>query len=352
MKIQKELFGNLKTGAEVYLFTITNDDGSQLQVMNYGAAIVSINVPDKNNVIENVVLRFDSLSQYEKYRHFYGATVGRYGNRIDKGTFNLDGQKYTLVTNDGENHLHGGLLGFDRIVWETEEKLDLGGNSIKFSYLSKDMEEGYPGNLNVSVTYTFSENHEVQIDYQIRTDKKTVKNITNHAYFNLTGNVKSDILGHLLMLNADKYLPVKTGLIPTGMFTDVKDTPMDFLKPHPIGERVNEKFEQLMLGLGYDHNWILNSGEDEMNYAGYVYEPFSGRQMDIYTTEPGIQFYSGNFMDGTFKSNNGVSHDYRHAFCLETQHFPDSPNQNNFPTTVLNPGENYKSKTIYKFSVK
>jgi aldose 1-epimerase len=352
MKIQREAFGKLQDGREVDLYTITNKDGSELQITNYGAAIVSLKVPDRNGKMESVVLGFDSLRHYEKFRHFYGAIVGRYANRLNKGIFSLNGTEYQLAANDGDNHLHGGIMGFDRVVWETGNIFNANSNTIKLSYLSKDMEEGYPGNLSVTVTYTFSEDHELTISYEIKTDKPTIKNVSNHAYFNLSGNLKENILGHELMLNADYFLPVKPGLIPTGEIRDVRGTPMDFLQPHKIGERINENYNQLEFGLGYDHNWILKDDSSSLDYAGYVYEPLSGRRMDVYTTEPGIQFYSGNFMDGTYTSAQGIAHDYRYAMCLETQHYPDSPNHPEFPSTVLNPGAVYNSKTVYKFSVK
>jgi aldose 1-epimerase len=296
-------------------------------------------------------LGFKNLKEYETIRHFYGAIVGRWGNRIDKGKFKLNGKEYILATNDGENHLHGGLLGFDRQLWDYEELTYEDKPAIKFSYLSKDGEEGYPGNLNVSVVYTFSEDKELGIHYEISTDQPTIKNVTNHSYFNLSGNVKTDILNHELYLNADHYLPVVKGLIPTGEIAPVAGTPMDFTTPHKIGERINEDNEQLKFGLGYDHCWVLNKNNNGMNYAGYVYDRASGRKMDIYTTEPAIQFYSGNFMDGSDIGHENLPYKYRYGMCLETQHYPDSPNHENFPSTVLNPGENYESTTVYKFSV-
>ncbi len=352
MEFKKEIYGELKNGSKVHLFTLQSAGGSELKLTNFGATVVSLIVPDRNGNLENVILGFKDLKDYENIRHFYGAIVGRWGNRIDKGKFTLNGKEFTLAINDGENHLHGGIMGFDRMLWDFEELEYYNQLAIKFSYLSKNGEEGYPGNLNVSVIYTFSEEKKLGIYYEMTTDQATVMNVTNHAYFNLSGNVKDDILKHDLVLNADYFLPVVEGLIPTGELQSVKETPMDFTSAHKIGERINDNDEQLKFGLGYDHCWILNKGEDGMNYAGYAYDSTSGRRMDIYTTEPAIQFYSGNFMDGSDIGHEGLPYNYRSAMCLETQHYPDSPNKENFPTTVLNPGDVYKSTTIYKFSVK
>jgi len=351
MEIKKEVYGILQDGREVYLFTLKISDGSELKLTNFGATVVSLKVPDRKGKMENVILGFKDLKDYENIRHFYGAIVGRWGNRIDKGKFTLNGQEYTLATNDGENHLHGGIIGFDRILWDYEELVYKDLPAVKFSYLSKDGEEGYPGNLKLSVIYTYSEQNELGIYYEMTTDQSTVKNVTNHSYFNLSGDVKDDILNHDLVLNADNFLPVVAGLIPTGEIKSVKGTPMDFTYPHKIGERINQDDEQLKYGLGYDHCWVINVSDDGLNNAGYIYDSTSGRRMDIYTTEPAIQFYSGNFMDGSDIGHEGLPYNYRFAMCLETQHYPDSPNQKDFPTTVLNPGEVYKSTTIYKFSV-
>lgn len=352
MKIKKERFGKLSNGTEVDLFIIDHSDGAQVQITNYGAAVVAVKVPDKNGIIEDVVLGFDDLEKYEKIRGFYGAIVGRYGNRIANGQFILDGNEYQLPVNDGENSLHGGFNGFDRVVWKVEDFRVDKDAILKLSYLSKDGEEGYPGNLKVEVTYKFSSDLELIIEYEASTDKKTVKNITNHAYFNLSGNVKDNILSHLLMLIANTYTPVLPGLIPTGEIATVEGTPMDFRNPTAIGERIDQEDEQLKLGLGYDHNWVINNADGTLNFAGTLYDPTSGRLMEIFTTEPGIQFYSGNFMDGSHSGHKGKVYKYRHAVCLETQHFPDSPNHPEFPSTTLNPGETYTSKTVYKFSVK
>jgi aldose 1-epimerase len=352
MKIKTEIFGKLSNGIGVNIFTIDHPGGAQIQITNYGAAVVALKVPDRNGIIEDVVLGFDELEKYEKIRGYYGAIVGRYGNRIANGRFTLDSKNYQLPVNDGENSLHGGFKGFDRAVWKVEEYSADEDAIVKLSYLSKDGEEGYPGNLNVTVIYKFTLDLELEIEYEITTDKKTVKNITNHAYFNLSGNLKEDILGHLLMLKATTYTPVLPGLIPNGEIVTVKGTPMDFLNPTAIGERIDQDNEQLVLGLGYDHNWVINNADGSLKLAGTLYEPTSRRLMEIFTTEPGIQFYSGNFMNGSHSGHDGRVYKYRHAVCLETQHYPDSPNHPEFPSTTLNPRETYKSKTVYKFSVK
>ncbi|MFC2084745.1 aldose epimerase family protein [Bacteroidota bacterium] len=352
MKIKKSSFGKLDDGSEIYLYTMTNKDNSEVQITNYGAAVVAVKVPDKKGIIEDVVLGFEKLEDYVKIRGFYGAIVGRYGNRIGKGKFTLEGKEYFLSVNDGENHLHGGIKGFDRVTWRVESFSADKNAKLRLSYLSADGEEGYPGNLKVEVVYTFTSNNELKIEYKIKTDKATVINITNHAYFNLSGNLKENILNHELMLNADYFIPVDNGLIPAGEIKSVKNTPMDFTKSHSIGDRINEENEQLKYGLGYDHNWIVKDEGKDLKLAGTLYEPKSGRFMEIYTTEPGIQFYSGNFMDGSHSGHNGIVYNYRYAMCLETQHYPDSPNHNNFPSTVLKPGEIYESTTIYKFSSK
>jgi aldose 1-epimerase len=352
MKIKREGFGKLSDGREVEILTLIHPDGSTVEITNFGAAVVAVKVPDKNGNIEDVVLGFDDIENYEKIRAFYGAIVGRYGNRIAKGKFTLNGADYQVPVNDGENSLHGGFNGFDRMIW-TIEDFDVNSSAfVKLSYLSKDGEEGYPGNMKVIVTYSYTLANELKIDYEITTDKPTVKNVTNHAYFNLSGNVKDDILDHELMLNCDTYSPVVPGLIPTGEAAPVEGTPMDFRKPEKIGLRINEENEQLKLGLGYDHNWIINDTDGGLKLAGTVYEPVSGRFMEIYTTEPSIQFYSGNFMDGSHAGHAGRVYKYREAMCLETQHYPDSPNHENFPTTTLNPGEVYTSQTVYKFSAR
>ena len=304
---------------------------------------VSLTVPDRDGAAADIVLGHDSLSGYLEASPYFGAIVGRYGNRIARGRFNLNEVGYKLATNNGENHLHGGIRGFDKVVWKAESfNLDES-VGVKFSYLSRDGEEGYPGNLNCTVIYTLTNEDELKISYEAETDKSTPINLTHHSYFNLAGQGDSDILGHELKLNADSFTPVDEGLIPTGELKAVKDTPMDFTLPQLVGSRIAE------VKGGYDHNFILNRGSDDLSLAARVYESKSGRVMEIYTTEPGIQFYSGNFLDGSITGKSGKSYHQHYGFCLETQHFPDSPNHSNFPTTILNPEENYTSLTVHKF---
>lgn len=349
--ISRSSFGKLQDGTEVSLYTLTNTAGTKMTVTNYGGIIVSLLTEDKEGNFEDVVLGFDSLSQYEKSNPFFGCIVGRYGNRIAKGQFKLDGQTYTLATNNGPNHLHGGNKGFDKVVWQAEESSGPEGAVLKLKYTSKDMEEGYPGNLATEVTYTLTNDNELKIDYKATTDKKTVVNLTNHSYFNLSGNTKTDILGHELMLAASKFVPVDKTLIPTGQLQDVKDTPFDFTKPFAVGARINVNHPQLQSGGGYDHCWVFDR-VGIASPAATLYDSASGRFMEMFTTEPGVQFYSGNFLDGSLTGKFNTVYKKRMGLCLETQHYPDSPNQPSFPTTVLNPGEVYKSQTIYRFSVK
>jgi aldose 1-epimerase len=351
MKYKKEIFGTLSDGSRVHLFTFRYENGSEIKFTNYGATIVSIKLPDKNGKVEEITMGFDNLKDYEKIRNYYGATIGRNCNRLANGKFSLDGKEYKLVKNEGKNHLHGGKKGFDRVVWIGDKTLD-GNPGIELSYLSRDGEEGYPGNLEVTVGYSFSNENVLSLNYELRTDKTTITNITNHSYFNLSGNFKENILNHHLTLNAEVFLPVTRHLIPTGEFRNVKDTPMDFTNPHKIGERIEEDYEQLKFASGYDHYWIINDNDKEIKFAGSLYEEKSGRFMEIFTTEPGIQFYSGNFLDDSHKCSNQIRNVFRTALCLETHHFPDSPNHSEFPSIVLKPGEVYKSTTIYKFSIK
>lgn len=352
MEIKKKSFGHVSE-TEIILFTIKHDDGTIAKFTNYGATLVALKIPDKNKKIDNVVLGFDQFEQYKEIRAFYGATVGRYANRIDNGNFVLNGKEFQLNSNEGNNHLHGGINGFDRVIWDYEIIED-SIPSIKFSYLSEDGEENYPGNFNISVTYSFTPKHELIIQYEMSTDQPTIKNVSNHSYFNLSGNVKNSILNHYLQLNSEEFLPIDDELIPTGELRKVEDTPMDFRKPIKIGARINLDNTQLKYGGGYDHCWVLNQKtfKDDLIFAGELFDSVSGRVMEIYTTEPAIQFYSGNFMDGTHKGREGIPYKYRHAVCLETQHYPDSPNHENFPSTILNPGDKYISKTVYKFFIK
>ncbi|HEY8937038.1 MAG TPA: aldose epimerase family protein [Cyclobacteriaceae bacterium] len=350
--ITKASFGKLPDGQEITLYTVTNKNGVEMKVMNYGAIITSLKTPDKNGVLEDIVLGYDSLAGYLKESPFFGAVVGRYGNRIAKGKFTLDGKEYTLAINNGVNALHGGVKGFDKVFWTIEEVTSAEGPALKLSYLSKDMEEGYPGNLKAEVIYTLTDNNELRFDYTATTDKTTVVNLTQHSYFNLTGNAKRDILDHELMLISDEIVPVDKTLIPTGKLRKVANTPFDFTTAQVIGKRINNKDEQIEMGGGYDHCFVLRDASDSLKLAAVLTEPTSGRKVEVYTTEPGIQFYSGNFLTGSITGKGNVVYARRFGLCLETEHFPDSPNQKQFPSVVLKPGETYKTSTVYKFGVK
>jgi aldose 1-epimerase len=351
MNIQVRPFGKTPEGEDVKLYSLTNSKGIQADIITYGGIVVSLYVPDQQGRLGDIVLGYDNLSDYIKNNPYFGCIVGRYGNRIAKGKFTLDGKQYTLATNNDQNHLHGGNKGFDKVVWKAETVQSENEVGVKLSYLSEDGEEGYPGNLSCTVTYTLTENNELKIDYEATTDKPTVCNLTHHSYFNFTG-CERDILGHELMLNADRFTPVDAGLIPTGQLQSVKDTVMDFTKQTPIGAGINSDYEQIKFAGGYDHNWVLNRKDQELILAARVYEPTTGRVMEVLTTEPGIQFYSGNFLDGTITGKEGKVYKKRYGFCLETQHYPDSPNKPDFPSTVLLPGEKYKTTTIYRFSTR
>ena len=343
-------FGVTEDGQKVSLYTLANDNGIEMKVTNYGGIITSLMMPDSDGNIEDIVLGYDNLAAYEAETPYFGAIIGRYGNRIAKGEFSIDSADYTLAQNDGDNHLHGGEVGFDKVVWDAQSSVTDGGDQqITFSRLSPDGEEGYPGNLQVSVTYTLTNENELIFDYRAETDMKTPVNLTQHTYFNLSGDAKSSILDHNLMINADAFTPVDATLIPTGELAPVAGTPFDFTTPNPIGQRIEQTNQQLEYGLGYDHNWVLNASSDGLTQAAVLSDPQSGRQVEVLTEEPGLQFYSGNFLDGTI-TGKGVVYEQRWGLCLETQHFPDSPNQSNFPSTILTPGDVYKTRTIYKFS--
>lgn len=350
-KIATTPFGKLPGGEAVTQYTLVNKNGVEMKVINYGAIITALKTPDKNGVLEDIVLGFDSLSSYLAGTPYFGAVVGRYGNRIANGKFTIDGTTYSVAQNNNGQHLHGGLVGYDKVFWNAEEVESAEGTALKLSYVSKDMEEGYPGNLTISVVYTLTDANELKIDYRAVTDKKTVVNLTQHSYFNLTGNVKRDILDHEVVIHADKLVPVNKVLIPTGKLQDVTNTPFDFRTATKVGARINVKDEQLANGLGYDHCWVLSSS-DSLKLAASVYEPTSGRYMEVRTTEPGIQFYCGNFLDGTLVGKGGVTYKHRYGLCLETEHFPDSPNQATYPSVVLSPGEAYATTTIYTFGAK
>jgi aldose 1-epimerase len=344
----KQSFGKTAEGQEVDLYTLTNAKGMEARIITYGGIVVSLKVPDRNGKLDDVVLGFDTLDGYLGNNPYFGAIIGRYGNRIGNARFKLNGQEYKLAANDGANALHGGRKGFNRVVWTGREMP--AENALELTYLSKDGEEAYPGDLSVTVKYTLTPLNELKIDYTATTDKDTVLNLTNHSYFNLAGQGQGTILDHRIMIAADRFTPVDSGLIPTGELRKVEGTPFDFREPHQIGERINADNEQIKLGRGYDHNFVLNSGGGSMATAARVAEPKTGRVMEVLTTEPGVQFYTGNFLDGTLKGKGGVAYPHRAAFCLETQHFPDSPNKPEFPSVVLKPGSRYQSSTIYRFS--
>ena len=342
-----ENYGKTAKGDQVKLYTLKNENGMMARIMDYGGTVVELTAPDRDGQFADVVLGFDRLEDYLKVHPFFGVLVGRYANRIGGARFTLDGVEYTLAKNDGENHLHGGVKGFDKVLW-TAELIDTAhGKSLNLTYESPDGEENYPGDLKVTVNYILTDDNGLRIDYEATTDKRTVVNLTNHAYFNLRGD--GDILDHVVMINADKFTPTDKGLIPTGELRDVEGTPFDFRQPKAVGLRINNPDEQLVFAGGYDHNWVLNKNGEKLTLAAEVYEPTTGRVMEVYTTEPGIQFYTGNFLNGSLTGKNGVVYNHRTGFCLETQHFPDSPNKPQFPSVVLSPGERYTQTTIYKF---
>ena len=348
--IPRQPFGKTTTGQPVELYTLSNAKGMQATIITYGGVVTSLKTPDRTGAMADIVLGFDSMDGYLKENPYFGALIGRYGNRIGQGRFSLNGNSYSLARNDGENHLHGGLKGFDKAIWAAKDVSTVEAQRLELTYASRDGEEGYPGNLSVTVTYSLTPDNELRIDYAAATDKDTVVNLSNHAYFNLAGQGDGDILGHEVTIFADRYTPIDKGLIPTGKLDKVEDTPFDFRTPHPIGERINNKDTQIAFGKGYDHNFVLNSGGGSLAPAARVKDPKSGRVMDVRTTEPGLQFYTGNFLDGTLTGKAGKVYRQRYAFCMETQHFPDSPNKPEFPSTTLKPGEQYKSTTVYRFS--
>ena len=348
MEVKRELFGRLADGTAVDIYTLTNKSGIEARVMTYGAILVSLRLPDRNGAFADVNLGFDNLEGYLGTHPYFGVIVGRYANRIAKGRFTLDDVEYTLAQNNNGNSLHGGLKGFDKVVWKPEPVQTADAVGVKLTYLSKDMEEGYPGNLSVTVVYMLTNDDELKISYEAETDKKTPVNLTNHAYWNLKGEGNGDVLGHVLRIEADKYTAVDSAanLIPTGEILSVSGTPFDFTSPHAIGERIAQ------VEGGYDHNFVLRGGGGALALAARVEEPGSGRAMEIYTDQPAIQLYTGNFLDGTVVGKGGKAYQKHYAFCLETQHFPDSPNHPNFPSTILEPGQKYRTVTVHKFYVK
>ena len=340
-------FGKTPSGESVELYTLKNSKGLEADISTYGGVVVALKVPDRTGALGDIVLGFDDFKGYLIPPPYFGALIGRYGNRIAHAQFTLDGIVHKLARNDGDNTLHGGKRGFDKVIWKAKP---VSGQSLELTYLSKDGEEGYPGNLSVTVVYTLTDDNELKIDYSATTDKNTVLNLTNHSYFNLAGQGQGDILAHQLTLNADRYTPVDKGLIPTGELRAVEGTPFDFRQPHAIGERIGSNDEQIVLGGGYDHNFVLNRTADGLSLAARVTEAKSGRVMEVLTTEPAIQFYTGNFLDGTIHGKGGKIYGKRSALCLETQHYPDSPNQSSFPTTELKPGSVYHTTTVFRFS--
>ena len=349
--ITKADFGKTPEGQAVELYTLRNSKGMEASIMTYGGIVTSLKTPDKKGKFADVVLGYDNLDGYLKSTPYFGALIGRYGNRIAKGKFSLDGVEYTLATNNVPNTLHGGVKGFDKQVWTARPLPTAHGPSLILTYVSVDGEEGYPGTLSVTAIYSLTEDNELRVDFSATTSAKTVVNLTHHSYFNLYGS--GDILNHAVIINADKFTPVDGGLIPTGELRPVAGTPFDFTAPHTIGERINANDEQMKLGNGYDHNWVANKqSPGELSWMATVREPISGRMMEVWSTEPATQFYTGNFLDGTITGKGGWTYQFRNGFCFEPQHFPDSPNHPAFPTTVLNPGEKYSNTIIYKFSAK
>ncbi|PTB94653.1 galactose-1-epimerase [Marivirga lumbricoides] len=350
--ITSKSFGTLPSGEEVTQYIMTNNQGMEMSVITYGGIITSLTAPDKAGKYEDIVLGFDNLEGYlQDGVPYFGALIGRYGNRIAKGKFTLDSTEYELAINNIGNHLHGGLKGFDKVNWSAKEVEYADGVALELTYLSADGEEGYPGNLETKVTYQLGNDNTFLIDYMATTDKKTVVNLTQHSYFNLSA-MKEDVLNHQLMVNADHFLPVDSTLIPTGELRPVEGTPFNFTEMKKVGADINQENQQLTYGLGYDHCWVLNEGAGKMDLAAKAYEPNSGRTLEVYTSEPAIQVYTGNFLDGTLTGKGGTVYNKRSGLCLETQHFPDSPNQPEFPSTELNPGEKYESQTKFVFGIR
>jgi len=352
-KIMKSDFGKMEDGRAVELYTIRNDKGLEMTVTNYGGIIVSLKVPDREGRIADVVLGFDNFQSYRKENPYFGAIIGRYANRIGKASFFLNGKHYSLASNSGDNHLHGGESGFDNVLWEGKYFARNNATGVELTYLSMDGEEGYPGNLSTKVTYSLDNDNRLKIEYEATTDHPTICNLTHHSYFNLAGHDSGSINSHVLMIRSSRFTLVDTGLIPTGELRNVAGTPFDFRKAKRIGTDIDQASQQLTYGMGYDHNWVLDrQSKKELELVATLYEPNSGRLMEVWTEEPGLQFYSGNSLNGTLIGKGGHTYQQRAGLCLETQHFPDSPNKPNFPSVTLNPGEVYKTQTVYRFLTK
>ncbi len=349
--INRAPFGKAPDGTAVEVFTLTNVHGVEVRAISYGGIIVSLRVPDRAGRLDDVALGYDTLEGYLRDTPYFGAVVGRYGNRIAKGRFTLDGVTYRLATNNGPNHLHGGIKGFDKVVWQAEPFRHDSGVGVAFTHVSPDGDEGYPGTLRARVSYTLTDRDELIVDYDATADKATPVNLTQHTYFNLAGAGSRDVLEHELWINADSFTPVDSTLIPTGEIAPVEGTPFDFRTPTAIGARIGADNQQLRYGGGYDHNFVLRREGSGLGHAARVVEPSTGRTLDVYTTEPGLQFYSGNFLDGSITGKGGRVYRHRFGFCLETQHYPDSPNHPQFPSTILRPGEEYRSRTVFVFGV-
>jgi aldose 1-epimerase len=344
-------FGKTPAGAAVEIYTLRNSRGMEAKIMTYGGIVTRLTAPDRNGHFADIVLGHDKLAPYIKDNPYFGALIGRYGNRIAKGRFELDGKQYSLATNNGPNSLHGGNVGFDKVVWKAAAMESTPqGPQLTLKYVSRDGEEGYPGTLTVTAVYTLTEDDALRLDYSATTDKDTIVNLTQHSYFNLRGH--GDILGHVVQIDADRFTPVDSTLIPTGELKSVTNTPFDFRKPTAIGARIEQADEQLKNGKGYDHNWVINKQPGDLTRLATVYEPETGRVLEVSSTEPGLQFYSGNFLDGTLPAKGGGTYAFRTGFCMEPQHFPDSPNQPKFPSVVLKPGQTYKNTIVYRFSAR
>jgi aldose 1-epimerase len=352
MVIKKQSFGTLDYGPDIALYTLVNAQGMRATITNYGGIVVSLTAPDRAGVFADVVLGFDTLPEYVDHSPYFGCIVGRYGNRIANGRFTLQGAEYVLAQNDGQNHLHGGIKGFDKQVWTPRALETADGPALALTYVSPDGEEGYPGALAVTVIYTLTNDNALRIEYTATTDKTTVVNLTNHSYFNLSAGAAETILDHELLLNAGAFTPVDATLIPTGEIRPVEGTPLDFRTPAPIGARIAAEDAQLQFGGGYDHNWVVDGAPGVLRLAAQVYEPSSGRVMEVHTTEPALQFYAGNLMPPALPGKDGRVYGRRGGFCLETQHYPDAPNQPAFPSTTLEPGQTYQTTTVYKFSAR